>query len=49
MCALIQQPDELTEDEDVFIGEGPTLDRPLSSLEKLQVIVGFALSRPNIR
>lgn len=48
-CALIQQPDEFTEDEDVFIGEGPTLDRSLSSLEKLQIIVGFAISRPNIR
>lgn len=44
-----EQPDELTEDEDVLIGEGPTLDRPLSSLEKLHIIVGVALSRPNIR
>ncbi|XP_047446348.1 unconventional myosin-VIIa-like isoform X2 [Mugil cephalus] len=36
-------------EEDVLIGEGPTLDRPLSPLEKLHVIVGYALWRPDIR
>uniref|UniRef100_A0A8C2WIU9 Myosin VIIBb n=1 Tax=Cyclopterus lumpus TaxID=8103 RepID=A0A8C2WIU9_CYCLU len=36
-------------DEDILIGEGPTLDRPLSSLEKLHIILGYALSRPDIR
>ncbi|XP_070700920.1 unconventional myosin-VIIb-like [Pempheris klunzingeri] len=44
-------PEELenTEDEDVLIGEGPTLDRPLSPQEKLNIIIGYALSRRNIR
>uniref|UniRef100_A0A8C5AQ86 Myosin VIIBb n=1 Tax=Gadus morhua TaxID=8049 RepID=A0A8C5AQ86_GADMO len=35
--------------EDVLIGEGPTLDRPLTPLEKLHIIVGYGLSRPGIR
>uniref|UniRef100_A0A3B4TMB3 Unconventional myosin-VIIa-like n=1 Tax=Seriola dumerili TaxID=41447 RepID=A0A3B4TMB3_SERDU len=41
-------PEEV-KDEDVLIGEGPTLDRPLSSLEKLHIITGYALSRRDIR
>lgn len=45
----LPQPENLTEDEDILIGEGPTLDRPLSSLEKLHIIVGYALSRRDIR
>ncbi|XP_031437003.1 unconventional myosin-VIIb isoform X2 [Clupea harengus] len=36
-------------DNDIMIGEGPTFHRPMSSLEKLHIIVGYALSRPNIR
>uniref|UniRef100_A0A3Q1FDI1 Unconventional myosin-VIIb-like n=1 Tax=Acanthochromis polyacanthus TaxID=80966 RepID=A0A3Q1FDI1_9TELE len=36
------------EDPDVMIGEGPTLDRPLTSLEKLHIIVGYAI-RPLIQ
>ncbi|KAJ8389610.1 hypothetical protein AAFF_G00118470 [Aldrovandia affinis] len=39
----------LKEDDYVMIGEGPTLDRPMSSLEKLHIIVGYALSRKDIR
>ncbi|XP_059200423.1 unconventional myosin-VIIb-like [Centropristis striata] len=41
--------EENTEDEDVRVGEGPTLKRPLSSLEKLHTIIGFGLSRKGIR
>ncbi|XP_068459277.1 unconventional myosin-VIIb-like [Clinocottus analis] len=44
-----EEPENFTEDEDILIGEGPTLDRPLSSLEKIHIIIGFALSRPDIR
>uniref|UniRef100_A0AAQ5ZU17 Myosin VIIBb n=1 Tax=Amphiprion ocellaris TaxID=80972 RepID=A0AAQ5ZU17_AMPOC len=43
------EPDNLTEDEDIMIGEGPTLYRQLSQLEKLHIIVGYAMSRPGIR
>ncbi|KAL4608334.1 unconventional myosin-VIIb-like [Arapaima gigas] len=37
------------EEQEVMIGEGPTLDRPMSSLEKLHIIVGYAIVRKNIR
>ncbi|XP_062873180.1 unconventional myosin-VIIa [Trichomycterus rosablanca] len=37
------------EEEDVLIGEGPSFDRPMTPLEKLHIIVGYALRRPNIR
>ncbi|KAM6918322.1 unconventional myosin-VIIb-like [Xenentodon cancila] len=47
--AIPEEPENLTEDEDLLIGEGPTLDRPLTSLEKLHIIIGFALSRRDIR
>ncbi|XP_077580422.1 unconventional myosin-VIIb-like isoform X2 [Stigmatopora nigra] len=47
--AILEEMENLTEDEDVLIGEGPTLDRPLSSLEKLHIIVGYALSKRGIR
>ncbi|XP_035276926.1 unconventional myosin-VIIb-like [Anguilla anguilla] len=33
----------------VMIGEGPTLDRPMTSLEKIHVIVGYAIVRPDTR
>lgn len=41
--------EDVDEEDDVLIGEGPSLDRPMTSLEKLQIIVGYALRRPNIR
>ncbi|KAF7652777.1 hypothetical protein LDENG_00092430 [Lucifuga dentata] len=44
-----EEPEQITEEEDILIGEGPTFDRPLSSLEKLHIIVGYALLRPDIR
>lgn len=36
----------INEDSD---GEGATLDRPLTSLEKLHIIVGYAIVRPDLR
>ncbi|KAM3866070.1 unconventional myosin-VIIb-like [Diretmus argenteus] len=47
--AIPEESEDLTDGEDILIGEGPTLDRPLSSLEKLHIIVGYALSRRDIR
>ncbi|RXM33234.1 Unconventional myosin-VIIa [Acipenser ruthenus] len=38
-----------SKEEDVFIGEGPLLDKPMSALEKLHFIVGNAILRPDIR
>ncbi|XP_039672113.1 unconventional myosin-VIIb-like [Perca fluviatilis] len=46
---IIEEPDNITEDEDILVGEGPTLDRPLTSVEKLHIIIGYALSRRDIR
>ncbi|KAI4877996.1 hypothetical protein NFI96_012181, partial [Prochilodus magdalenae] len=37
------------EDDDILIGEGPTFHRPMTRLEKLNIIVGYAIVRPNIR
>uniref|UniRef100_A0A3Q2Y1Q6 Unconventional myosin-VIIa-like n=1 Tax=Hippocampus comes TaxID=109280 RepID=A0A3Q2Y1Q6_HIPCM len=34
--------------DDVLIGEGPTLDRPLTSLEKLHIIVGYGIVRRDL-
>ncbi|XP_055007885.1 unconventional myosin-VIIa-like isoform X2 [Boleophthalmus pectinirostris] len=42
-----EEPEEET--EDILIGEGPTLDRPMTSLEKVHTIIGYAISRPGIR
>ncbi|XP_076009589.1 unconventional myosin-VIIa isoform X1 [Genypterus blacodes] len=39
----------VSEEDDVMIGEGPTLDRPLTSLEKIHIIVGYAIVRPDLR
>lgn len=47
-CCHHNQPENLTEDEDVMIGERVTLHRPLSDLEKLHVITRYALSKPDI-
>ena len=37
------------EDSDVMTEEAPTLDRPLSTLEKLHIIVGYAIVRRDLR
>ncbi|KAJ8418640.1 hypothetical protein AAFF_G00001390 [Aldrovandia affinis] len=39
----------ITEEDEVLTGEGPTLDRPLSSLEKLHIIMGYAIVRRDLR
>ncbi|KAL0966745.1 hypothetical protein UPYG_G00299630 [Umbra pygmaea] len=40
---------ETREEKDILIGEGRTLDRPMTDLEKLHIIVGYALTRKDIR
>ena len=37
------------ENSEVTDGDGLTLDRPLSSLEKLHIIVGYAIVRRDLR
>ncbi|XP_051990099.1 unconventional myosin-VIIa-like [Xyrauchen texanus] len=39
----------VAEEEDVLFGEGPTFDRPMTPLEKLHIIVGYAIVRQDIR
>ncbi|XP_076871226.1 unconventional myosin-VIIb [Brachyhypopomus gauderio] len=39
----------ISEEDEMLIGEGPTLDRPLTSLEKLHIIVGYAIVRRDLR
>ncbi|KAL2082104.1 hypothetical protein ACEWY4_021922 [Coilia grayii] len=43
------EPNVVTDGNDIMIGEGPTFHRPMTSLEKIHIIVGYALSRPAIR
>ncbi|XP_038134791.1 unconventional myosin-VIIa-like [Cyprinodon tularosa] len=47
--AILEEPEDLTEDEDILVGEGPTLHRQLTQLEKLHIIVGYGLSREGVR
>ncbi|XP_074544475.1 unconventional myosin-VIIa-like [Halichoeres trimaculatus] len=46
---ILEEPEDLTEDEDVMIGEGPKLQRHLTSQEKLNFIIGYGLSKRGIR
>ncbi|KAK5906578.1 hypothetical protein CesoFtcFv8_004512 [Champsocephalus esox] len=58
---IVEESDDLTEvskpptlqsvkeDGDLMEGEGATLDRPLTSLEKLHIIVGYAIVRRDLR
>ncbi|KAF6720455.1 Unconventional myosin-VIIa [Oryzias melastigma] len=45
----VKHPEYLQEDEDLLAGEGTTLDRPLTPLEKLHIIAGYGLSRKDTR
>ncbi|XP_051719592.1 unconventional myosin-VIIa [Ctenopharyngodon idella] len=47
----VPQPkmEAVQEEEDVMFGEGPTFDRPMTPLEKLHTIVGYAIVRQDIR
>lgn len=43
------QMEAVQEEQVVLFGEGPTFDRPMTPLEKLHIIVGYAIVRPDIR
>jgi len=47
----VPQPkmEAVQEEEDVLFGERATFDRPMTSLEKLHIIVGYAIVRQDIR
>ncbi|XP_011484715.1 unconventional myosin-VIIa [Oryzias latipes] len=47
--AIPEEPENLPEEEDLLVGEGTTLDRPLTALEKLHIIAGYGLTRKDIR
>uniref|UniRef100_A0A3B3UW20 Unconventional myosin-VIIa-like n=1 Tax=Poecilia latipinna TaxID=48699 RepID=A0A3B3UW20_9TELE len=47
--AILEEPENLTEDEDILVGESTTLYRQLTQLEKLHIIVGYGMSRQGIR
>uniref|UniRef100_A0A3P9J1V9 Myosin VIIAb n=1 Tax=Oryzias latipes TaxID=8090 RepID=A0A3P9J1V9_ORYLA len=44
-----KKPENLPEEEDLLVGEGTTLDRPLTALEKLHIVAGYGLTRKDIR
>ncbi|XP_066519124.1 unconventional myosin-VIIb [Hoplias malabaricus] len=39
----------ISEEEEIMLVEGPTIDRPLTSLEKLHIIIGYAIVRRDLR
>uniref|UniRef100_A0A8C7GFM3 Unconventional myosin-VIIa-like n=1 Tax=Oncorhynchus kisutch TaxID=8019 RepID=A0A8C7GFM3_ONCKI len=39
----------ISEEDEILVGEGPTLDRPMTALEKLHSIVGYAIVRRDLR
>uniref|UniRef100_A0A674A390 Myosin VIIB n=1 Tax=Salmo trutta TaxID=8032 RepID=A0A674A390_SALTR len=39
----------ISEEDEILIGGGPTLDRPMTALEKLHVIVSYAIVRRDLR
>ncbi|XP_055364625.1 unconventional myosin-VIIa isoform X2 [Betta splendens] len=51
LTAVARPPtlDTVKENSNVMSGEEPTLDRPLTSLEKLHIIVGYAIFRRDLR
>jgi len=47
---VVKQPTVQTiSEEDEINGDGLTLDRPMTSLEKLHIIVGYAIVRRDLR
>uniref|UniRef100_A0A8D3CSB6 Myosin VIIBa n=1 Tax=Scophthalmus maximus TaxID=52904 RepID=A0A8D3CSB6_SCOMX len=48
-CTRRKGSKEGVHDSDAVVGEGPTLERPMTSLEKLHIIVGYALVRRDLR
>ncbi len=45
----VSKPFTLQRDSDIMNGERPTLDRPLTTLEKLHIIVRYAILRRDLR
>uniref|UniRef100_A0A6Q2ZDT3 Uncharacterized protein n=1 Tax=Esox lucius TaxID=8010 RepID=A0A6Q2ZDT3_ESOLU len=39
----------ISEEDENMMGEGPTLDRPMTALEKLHIIVGYGIVRRDLR
>uniref|UniRef100_A0A672N0X2 Unconventional myosin-VIIa-like n=1 Tax=Sinocyclocheilus grahami TaxID=75366 RepID=A0A672N0X2_SINGR len=47
--SAIPEEEAVQEEEDVLFGERATYDRPMTPLEKLHIIVGYAIVRQDIR
>uniref|UniRef100_A0A673HEW7 Unconventional myosin-VIIa-like n=1 Tax=Sinocyclocheilus rhinocerous TaxID=307959 RepID=A0A673HEW7_9TELE len=47
--STIPEEEAVQEEEDVLFGERATYDRPMTPLEKLHIIVGYAIVRQDIR
>uniref|UniRef100_A0A8C1ZXC7 Myosin VIIBb n=1 Tax=Cyprinus carpio TaxID=7962 RepID=A0A8C1ZXC7_CYPCA len=47
--SAIPEEETVQEEEDVLFGERATYDRPMTPLEKLHIIVGYAIVRQDIR
>lgn len=45
----LPEPKKPVQDTSMKDHDGPTLDRPLTTLEKLHIIVGYAIVRSDLR
>lgn len=45
----LPEPKKQVQETSIKERDGPTLDRPLTSLEKLHIIVGYAIVRCDLR
>lgn len=45
----LPEPKKPVQDTSMKDRDGPTLDRPLTTLEKLHIIVGYAIVRSDLR